>query len=34
MYTYIGVSFSAGMGTMILIIAITFFVAKKIAKVN
>jgi ABC-type multidrug transport system fused ATPase/permease subunit len=34
MYTYIGYSFSAGMGTMILIIAFTFFVAKQIAKVN
>lgn len=34
MYSYIGVSFAFGMGTMILMIAITFFLAKRIAKVN
>lgn len=34
MYTYIGVSFAFGMGTMIFMIALTFFLAKKISKVN
>jgi hypothetical protein len=34
MYKYIGVSFAAGMAAMILMIALTFFVAKKISKVN
>lgn len=34
MYSYIGVSFAFGMGTMILMIAVTFFLAKKISKVN
>lgn len=34
MYSYIGVSFVFGMGTMILMIGVTFLLAKKIARVN
>ena len=34
MYKYIGISFASGMSAMLLMIAITFFVAKKISKVN
>lgn len=34
MYTYIGVSFVSGMSTMLVMIALTFFLAKKISKVN
>lgn len=34
MYSYIGVSFVFGMGTMILMIGVTFVLAKKIARVN
>ena len=34
MYTYIGASFVSGMSTMLVMIAITFFLAKKISKVN
>jgi hypothetical protein len=34
MYSYIGVSFVFGMGTMIVMIAVTFLLAKKISKVN
>lgn len=34
MYQYIGISFASGMSAMILMIGITFFVAKKISVVN
>jgi ABC-type bacteriocin/lantibiotic exporter with double-glycine peptidase domain len=34
MYRYIGLSFAAGMAAMILMIALTFLVAKSISKVN
>jgi hypothetical protein len=34
MYSYIGVSFAAGMGAMITMIGLTFLVAKRISKVN
>jgi hypothetical protein len=34
MYSYIGVSFAAGMMVMVLLIVFTFFIAKQISKVN
>lgn len=34
MYQYIGVSFASGMTAMIVMIGFTFFIAKKISKVN
>jgi ATP-binding cassette subfamily C (CFTR/MRP) protein 1 len=34
MYTYIGVSFGSGMATMLGMIALTFYLAKRISKVN
>jgi hypothetical protein len=34
MYSYIGVSFAAGMTVMVLMILSTFFIAKQISKVN
>lgn len=34
MYQYIGISFASGMSAMILMIGMTFVIAKKISKVN
>jgi hypothetical protein len=34
MYSYIGISFGAGIGTMIILISITFYLTKKITKIN
>lgn len=34
MYSYIGVSFAAGMMVMVMMIVSTFFIAKQISKVN
>jgi uncharacterized membrane protein YhiD involved in acid resistance len=34
MYSYIGVSFGAGLSVMALMITSTFFIAKQISKVN
>lgn len=34
MYNYIGVSFVSGMAAMIFMIGLTFYVAKRISKVN